>query len=236
MIEDRNEVLALRQECKKLQLESQLKKHLSQIPNCEYILVTRLKNKRRELDRELEKLRTHEIGRVLWHAFKQSKKEERKEGKRLKKFVEAKKGVHLVISFPCRFCFFQLNKDPQERIEETSSEVFDGARERRLERIVNAYRLAGRTIFEHQEDLAVRLDIAYKGRCGIKRQFFIRSSSLIWIPFLGKYCETKYIFLRRSSKDHHLYIWKHTIPSFIPLKDLETRFLQSNLTVSYRKS
>ena len=134
--------------------------------------------------------------------------------------------------FPCGFCF-QPNQAPQERIEETDSEVFDGARERRLERIVNAYRLTGRTIFEHQEDLSVRLDIAYKGRCWIRRLFSVRCLSVIWIPFSGKYCETKYIFLRRSSKDHHLYVWKHTIPSFIPLKDLEIRFLQVNLTVSY---
>jgi hypothetical protein len=50
-----------------------------------------------------------------------------------------------------------------DTIEETSREVLGEVEERRLERTVNAYRLTGRTIFEHREDLAVRLDIAYKG-------------------------------------------------------------------------
>lgn len=53
--------------------------------------------------------------------------------------------------------------DPIDKFEETHLETFNEAQERRLERMVNAYRLTGRTIFEHQEDLAVRLDVAYKG-------------------------------------------------------------------------
>jgi hypothetical protein len=117
--------------------------------------------------------------------------------------------------------------ETSEVVEEDEQEVLKEVEERRLERIINAYRLTGRTIFEHREDLAVRFDVAYRGSCEL--------SILLYLDFhlqLGKYYETKYLFLRRSPKDHHLHVWRHTLPPFIPIKKLESQHLKEDLTVN----
>ncbi|CAI2180933.1 12032_t:CDS:2, partial [Funneliformis geosporum] len=79
--------------------------------------------------------------------------------------------------------------------------------EREYEEILNAYRLSGITIF------------SVKGnRTGIRFETFYRA----------KYREPYYIILEQS-QDDQLSVFRHTIPHFIPINELEATYMNKDL-------
>ncbi|CAG8497547.1 14037_t:CDS:2 [Ambispora leptoticha] len=78
----------------------------------------------------------------------------------------------------------------------------------KIEELLQAYHMTGKTIFQDK-----------KNRVGLRFETF----------FKGKILEPYYIFVENELNTEKLIVAKHTIPSFIPLKELETAYLNDNM-------
>ncbi|CAG8444319.1 9242_t:CDS:2 [Ambispora gerdemannii] len=78
----------------------------------------------------------------------------------------------------------------------------------KIEELLQAYSITGKTIFQDKEN-----------RVGLRLETF----------FKGRFLEPYYIFVGNEPNTEKLIVVKHTIPSFIPLKELETEYLNENI-------
>ena len=81
---------------------------------------------------------------------------------------------------------------------------------RELENITVAYRLAGKTIFVFSDN-----------RIGIRFETF----------FNGRFHESFFVVLDYDPKTEKIFVYKHTIPYFIPIHEIEQQYLNTNLQV-----
>ncbi|CAG8558472.1 9447_t:CDS:2 [Funneliformis caledonium] len=92
--------------------------------------------------------------------------------------------------------------------EHMIQDMIQASKEREYEEILNAYRLTGITIF------------SVKGnRTGIRFETFYRA----------KYREPYYIILEQDQENDQLSVFRHTIPHFIPIDELEATYLNKDL-------
>eukprot|EP00743_Colponemidia_sp_Colp-15_P008387 GILK01009113.1.p1 GENE.GILK01009113.1~~GILK01009113.1.p1 ORF type:complete len:329 (-),score=43.92 GILK01009113.1:408-1343(-) len=83
------------------------------------------------------------------------------------------------------------------------------AKRRNLGQIADAYRLAGQTLFELDEDfIGIRIETFHAGR----------------------YFERYYVVLDHTADQSSLFIHRHTIPHFIPLQQLAAKLLNKDIS------
>uniref|UniRef100_U9U0E2 Uncharacterized protein n=1 Tax=Rhizophagus irregularis (strain DAOM 181602 / DAOM 197198 / MUCL 43194) TaxID=747089 RepID=U9U0E2_RHIID len=87
-------------------------------------------------------------------------------------------------------------------------EILQDSEEREYQKILNAYRLTGKTIFPVKEN-----------RIGLRFETF----------YNAKYLEPYYIFLEQNQENEQLSIFRHTLPHFIPLDELEAKYLNKDM-------
>ncbi|CAG8665254.1 18592_t:CDS:2, partial [Racocetra persica] len=98
-----------------------------------------------------------------------------------------------------------INFEIQEKIVQ---EMFRASKRREYEEFLRAYRLTGKTIFSLKEN-----------RVGLRFETF----------YGGKYREPYYVILSQDKENGQLSVFKHTIPHFIPLNELESDYLNEDI-------
>jgi centromere protein O len=88
------------------------------------------------------------------------------------------------------------------------------AKKRKTTTILDAYRLLSRSIV-----------VVDKDHIGVRFETF----------FSGKYQDRFYLVCEYDSVSGHLSVWKHTLPPFVPLKQLENDHLNRNFDVKKKK-
>ncbi|CAG8595540.1 16564_t:CDS:2, partial [Dentiscutata erythropus] len=98
---------------------------------------------------------------------------------------------------------------PSKRIRnQVVQEMFRVSKRRECDDFLRAYRLTGKTIFSLKEN-----------RVGLRFETF----------YGGKYREPYYVILSQNEENGQLGIFKHTIPHFIPLNELESDYLNKDI-------
>ncbi|RIA99436.1 Cenp-O kinetochore centromere component-domain-containing protein [Glomus cerebriforme] len=87
-------------------------------------------------------------------------------------------------------------------------EMLQDNKEREYEEILKAYRLTGKTIFPVKDD-----------RIGLRFETFHGA----------KYHEPYYIILNQNQENEQLNVFRHTLPHFIPLDELEATYLNKDM-------
>lgn len=90
-------------------------------------------------------------------------------------------------------------------------EIAREAKKRKTSSILDAYRLLSRNIL-----------VVDKDHLGVRFETFVT----------GKYHDRFYVIFQHDADNGLLSVWKHTLPSFVPLKQLEMVHLNKNLDVS----
>ncbi|CAG8634910.1 6186_t:CDS:2 [Cetraspora pellucida] len=98
-----------------------------------------------------------------------------------------------------------INFEIQEKIVQ---EMLRVSKRRECEEFLRAYRLTGKTIFTLKEN-----------RVGLRFETF----------YGGQYREPYYVILSQDEENDQLSVFKHTIPHFIPLNELESDYLNKDL-------
>lgn len=84
------------------------------------------------------------------------------------------------------------------------------SKENTIEEMKIAYRFCGRSLFKYPGQ-----------KIGIRFETF----------FAGQYYESYYVVLDMDTSKQQLYVLKHTIPYFIPLSDIQSKFLNTDIQV-----
>ncbi|CAG8658647.1 18289_t:CDS:2 [Gigaspora margarita] len=98
-----------------------------------------------------------------------------------------------------------INFEIQEKMVQ---DMFRVNKRRECDKFLKAYRLTGKTIFSLKEN-----------QVGLRFETF----------YGGKYREPYYVFLSQDEENDQLNIFKHTIPHFIPLNELESDYLNKDI-------
>ncbi|CAB4391023.1 unnamed protein product [Rhizophagus irregularis] len=101
-----------------------------------------------------------------------------------------------------------MNMNQNELQDHMMKEILQDSEEREYQKILNAYRLTGKTIFPVKEN-----------RIGLRFETF----------YNAKYLEPYYIFLEQNQENEQLSIFRHTLPHFIPLDELEAKYLNKDM-------
>ncbi|GBC10745.1 hypothetical protein RclHR1_09870004 [Rhizophagus clarus] len=87
-------------------------------------------------------------------------------------------------------------------------EILQDGGDREYQNILNAYRLTGKTIFPVKDN-----------RIGLRFETF----------YNAKFLEPYYIILDQNQENEQLSIFRHTLPHFIPLDELEVTYLNKDM-------
>lgn len=93
-------------------------------------------------------------------------------------------------------------------------------------------RMTGRTIFSLSNGyVGIRLETFYASTSWVKIMY-VGMVEADHLKFVDKYREPFYLLVAQEKRDEPLRIAKHTMPHFIPLRDLEKKFLNVDMDAS----